>query len=788
MAADGEVLYEIRGDDSNLESDLDAAQKKVEQSDKKSAQRREEIEEKTSEAVKDEKKNVTEHHKQENKKQVEDDADSGEKREETAHKTSEKIKSIATGTTKAIGAAMAAVGTAAVAAGTMAVGTAVEMDKAVNQFLTSTGMAEKQTMHWLDGTVEVIDNAKNYQSIMEEIYKDNFGEDFNDIAEAMAEVNKQMTYLDDTQLRNATESAFTLRDVFGYEVPESVRAANSMVDAFGVSADTAFNLIAQGAQYGLDFSGELLDSIDEYAPQFKKLGLSAEDMFQVFASGTNAGAWNLDKIGDAVKELSIRVIDGSDTTAEGFKLLGLNADEMSKKFGQGGDAAREAFQETIAALKSMEDPLAQNTAGVDLFGTMWEDLGADVVTNLTDINDGLDATYDAMGELQKVKYNDLGSMFEGLKRNVELLLLPLGNELIPILSELTEMALPLLEEALPPILDVFGELISQMSPMIEELLPSLLDLINSLAPPLTDMLESVLPVFLDLFQELLPPLVDLIDAVLPVVVALLDALLPMVVQIVEALAPLLEILVDILTPILDLMELAIGPLIEIIGFLIEEEINVLVETLQNLMDVFGLVFETIVKTVQIRFRAVQKIFQDIIEFIKNVFTGNWKAAWENVRNIFKTIAESLAEIFKIPINWIIDKINSFIDGLNKIQIPEWVPVLGGKGFSIPHIPKLRVGMDYVPTDDFPAFLHRGEAVLTAEENAALRSIGGMGVVYSLLNTPEYNPSSSVTVENMSVPESIDYERLGAAVTEALLDGNVRFVIDGREYARLEKEL
>ena len=47
---------------------------------------------------------------------------------------------------------------------------------------------------------------------------------------------------------------------------------------------------------------------------------------------------------------------------------------------------------------------------------------------------------------------------------------------------------------------------------------------------------------------------------------------------------------------------------------------------------------------------------------------------------------------------IIDKINSFIDGLNKIQIPDWVPGLGGKGFNIPHIPKLRVGMDFVPED------------------------------------------------------------------------------------------
>ena len=98
-------------------------------------------------------------------------------------------------------------------------------------------------------------------------------------------------------------------------------------------------------------------------------------MFSIFQEGAESGAWNLDKIGDAVKEFSIRAIDGSETTKAGFKALGLNADETAAKFAAGGDTAKEAFQEVVKGLSEMEDPLAQNTAGVNLFGTMWEDLG-----------------------------------------------------------------------------------------------------------------------------------------------------------------------------------------------------------------------------------------------------------------------------------------------------------------------------------------------------------------------------------------------------------------------------
>lgn len=95
-------------------------------------------------------------------------------------------------------------------------------------------------------------------------------------------------------------------------------------------------------------------------------------------------------------------------------------------------------------------------------------------------------------------------------------------------------------------------------------------------------------------------------------------------------------------------------------------------------------------------------------------------AWENVKNIFSNIAKGLGNIFKSPINFIIGIINGFIGGLNKIKIPDWVPGIGGFGINIPQIPKLKVGMDYVPEDNFPAILHEGEAVLTKEENREYR--------------------------------------------------------------------
>ena len=66
-------------------------------------------------------------------------------------------------------------------------------------------------------------------------------------------------------------------------------------------------------------------------------------MFQLLQSGADGTAWNLDKVGDAVKEFSIRAIDGSDSTVAAFEALGYNADAMMGTFAAGGDGANQAF-------------------------------------------------------------------------------------------------------------------------------------------------------------------------------------------------------------------------------------------------------------------------------------------------------------------------------------------------------------------------------------------------------------------------------------------------------------
>ena len=150
----------------------------------------------------------------------------------------------------------------------------------------------------------------------------------------------------------------------------------------------------------------------------------------------------------------------------------------------------------------------------------------------------------------------------------------------------------------------------------------------------------------------------------------------------------------------------------------------------HLQPAFAVVFNTIAGVVSASIAYVSDTIKGAIDFIKGtlsgiidfvagVFTGDWERAWNGVKDIFSNIATAIGNIFKNPINFIIDSINGFLRGLNRIKIPSWVPVVGGKGFNINEIPRLARG-HYADSGSFQALIGESgkEAVVPLENNTS----------------------------------------------------------------------
>lgn len=582
--------------------------------------------------------------------------------------------------TKSVTAPLVAVGTAAIKFSS-------DSQDAFQQFAAATGTAT--------------DEMGKYKDMINNVYKDNFGESINDVAEAMATVNQNMSYLDDSALQRCTEYAYTLSDTFGYDVAESTRAANSLIRNFGIEANEAFNLIVQGSQNGLDFSGELLDSINEYAPQFKKMGMSADEMFSVFVNGAQNGAFNLDKIGDAVKENAIRAIDCSDTTAEGFKALGLDATETAKKFAAGGEAADEAFNQVIVGLSAMEDPIERNTAGVNLFGTMWEDLGPEVVMSLSTTNDAIDMTRESMESLVNVKYDTLSGALGGLWRTIQVdVLQPIGDQLIPYVTkgisvvqkftdkwnklgpatQKTVVKFAAVAASAGPVLMGFGKISAGISTAISNF--------GRVGGAITKLTGA--SGFSGIAKIMTGPFG--IAAVAVAAAALLiyknwDRIAPILQKIGDRFVEFWQTVKPQLEPFVEFVEKIASYLKETFGPVVEEIFNFAGEFIVGTFDTIGVAID-----------ALLTMFEGIISFLSGVFKTDWESVWNGCKEFVGTAFSGLADMVKVPINAVISIVNGAISKINSIHftVPEWVPGIGGKGWeglNIPQIPTLAKGTD-----------------------------------------------------------------------------------------------
>ena len=401
-------------------------------------------------------------------------------------------KAVAVGA--AVGGIAVATGKAVVEAGKYLAELGDNYNKAMNQLSASTGATGDE----LDALGESVKN----------IYAQNLGEDFNDVAEGLAATQKASDLAGEA-LEQATAAGFVLRDTFDYDISESARAASALMKNFNISAEEAYGLIATGAQNGADKNGDLLDTLNEYSAQFAALGLSADQFMGSLVEGADAGLFSIDKVADAVKEFNIRAKDGSDSSAEAFKGLGLNSDKMFAAFAAGGESAQAAFFDTVEALNKLEDPLKRNEIGVALFGSQFEDLEAGILPVLGDIET---AAYDGAAALQQindVKYNDLGSAFEAVKRSAEVALLPMASM---IANTLTSLA-PILTDTFEEISPVITDTLNACMPFVQDFLVGMGDTLKKVMPMVTELAAGILPLLAQLVGSFLPPLLAILEPI-----------------------------------------------------------------------------------------------------------------------------------------------------------------------------------------------------------------------------------------------------------------------------------
>lgn len=264
---------------------------------------------------------------------------------------------------KTVGAGAAALGGAGVAALGAGVAKSIfDMDEAFSTLQAQTGATAEQ--------MEV------YGSAAKDVFKKGYGENIDEVTNALARVKQNMHNIDDGELSNVTSKAMLLGKTFDSDVNEVTRGTNNMMEAFGISADKAFDLFTAGGQRGLNFSNEMFDNVAEYSSLFGAMGYSAEEYFGIMERGAKAGVYNLDYVNDVMKEFQIRIKDGSKSTDETFSAMSKSTFDLWEAFNRGEATVADVAGAVTKELEGMDDKVEANQLAVALFGTKFEDLEA----------------------------------------------------------------------------------------------------------------------------------------------------------------------------------------------------------------------------------------------------------------------------------------------------------------------------------------------------------------------------------------------------------------------------
>lgn len=226
---------------------------------------------------------------------------------------------------------------------------------------------------------------------------------------------------------------------------------------------------------------------------------------------------------------------------------------------------------------------------------------------------------------------------------------------------------------------------------------SVMTIINGIMDILKRLWNEILsPLFsflADVFVTILKPIAEFIGTVVcDVVEAVFKVLESLWINILEPIANfLIDIFAEALQGVIEIWE-AWKPVIDLIFDGIKWLWDNMLKPFVNFV-AGSLIksFEQLGPAVRETLGIVKNMFSGLIDFVVGVFTGDWSRAWEGVKKIFGSIFEGIGKLAKRPINGIINIVNTLIRGLNKIHLPDWVPVIGGKGINLPEIPKLAKG-------------------------------------------------------------------------------------------------
>lgn len=429
-------------------------------------------------------------------------------------KEMDEVKSSADNLKSAVGGALKEAGAAATTVGGALTGTIISAnseEKALNSLQAQTGLTAEEMTKYKDVLEDVYTgnfgesqeevanvlalikqttnetNPSKLKDMTENLFtlRDTYDYDFIETLRAVNMLMEQFGVTGDEAFNLIAQGSQKGLNKNG-DLLDTINEYSVHYKQLGYDANEFFNSLENGSKAGTFSIDKLGDAMKEFGIRSKDTNSSTQEGFTLLGYGAKASAEDIQKAKDEVAKLEKNLYyakeeqkgfnsstseltkqKNADKIAEYSEALktakenlanlesaGKGAkgsiEDLQARFAKGGDSAKSATSEVLKALFAMDDKVKQNQAGVDLFGTMWEDLGIDGVKALTKVNGSADKTKNIMKKIKDIKYDDVEADWASLGRTVQTdVINPIGKSLFPEVKKLCKFASKHTDDIIP---------------------------------------------------------------------------------------------------------------------------------------------------------------------------------------------------------------------------------------------------------------------------------------------------------------------------------------------------
>ena len=628
--------------------------------------------------------------------------------------------------------------------------------------------------------------AEHSASVIKAVYSAGVGESMDAVANAVLMVKKNLGDLSETDLTNLTQQAITLEELYGIDMNETLRGVNSLMQQYGLTAQEAMDYIVVGTQNGLDKTNELGDNLSEYAGKFSQAGYSASEYFQLLDNGLKNGAYNLDKVNDAINEVTTRLVDG--TIGESIGSFSTRTQELFASWQNGGATQKQVIDSIVADIGNCTNQQEALNLAALAFGTMAEDGNLKFITSLTSVG----STYDSVKGSAQGMFDATTTPMQQMEANTRKLqqaLVPLGQKL----AELANAILPPLVAVITTIGGWFERLPGPVQNFVI-LLGALLAAFSALTPVI-----AAISVAMGALNISMLPIIGVIAAVAAAIAGIIaiiqnwgaitqwfgnlwNTICTGIGSMVEALKTWFTNLWTHLQNVWNGICNVVQTAVMLLGSIIQGAVQIITLPFQmiweNCKGIVTSVWNAIKSVVSSAIQAVSGVISSVMGTIQNVMSSIWNAISSKVSSVVNAIKNTVTTVF----NAIKSVASSVWNGIKSV-ISTVVDGIKSKVSSVFNAVKSTVTSVFNGIKSTATTVWNGikTAIVTPIEAAknTIKGIvdkisgffSGMKLELPHIKLPHFKISGKLSLSPPSVPHlSIDWYKEGGIMTKPTIFG------------------